>query len=88
MLSFWCRDEIYCQICKQLVKNRNKRSQMKGWILLSICLGIFPPTDLFVKVSLQPDEMFLQSLQIVTFSFQDMMTHLKQLNKVDTSKTS
>ncbi|TWW72912.1 Unconventional myosin-VIIb [Takifugu flavidus] len=42
-------DEIYCQICKQLVKNQNKRSQMKGWTLLSICLGIFPPTDLFMK---------------------------------------
>ncbi|XP_017275826.1 unconventional myosin-VIIa [Kryptolebias marmoratus] len=41
------RDEIYCQICKQLVNNRNKRSSMQGWTLLSICLGIFPPTDLF-----------------------------------------
>lgn len=52
MLFFWCRDEIYCQICKQLVKNQNKRSQMRGWTLLSLCLGIFPPTDLFMKVSL------------------------------------
>uniref|UniRef100_H3CR28 Myosin VIIBb n=1 Tax=Tetraodon nigroviridis TaxID=99883 RepID=H3CR28_TETNG len=43
------RDEIYCQICKQLVKNQNKRSQMRGWTLLSLCLGIFPPTDLFMK---------------------------------------
>ncbi|XP_039672113.1 unconventional myosin-VIIb-like [Perca fluviatilis] len=43
------RDEIYCQICKQLVNNRNKRSRMQGWTLLSICLGIFPPTDLFMK---------------------------------------
>ncbi|XP_054452712.1 unconventional myosin-VIIa-like [Anoplopoma fimbria] len=43
------RDEIYCQICKQLVNNRNRKSRMQGWLLLSICLGIFPPTDLFVK---------------------------------------
>uniref|UniRef100_A0A672ZFW3 Myosin VIIBb n=1 Tax=Sphaeramia orbicularis TaxID=375764 RepID=A0A672ZFW3_9TELE len=43
------RDEIYCQICKQLVNNRNKQSRLNGWVLLSICLGIFPPTDLFVK---------------------------------------
>ncbi|XP_005458181.1 unconventional myosin-VIIa [Oreochromis niloticus] len=42
-------DEIYCQICKQLVKNSDRRSRMQGWILLSICLGIFPPTDLFRK---------------------------------------
>ncbi|CAB1436680.1 unnamed protein product [Pleuronectes platessa] len=43
------RDEIYCQICKQLVLNNNRKSRMLGWTLLSICLGIFPPTDLFVK---------------------------------------
>ncbi|CAK6952096.1 unconventional myosin-VIIb-like [Scomber scombrus] len=43
------RDEIYCQICKQLVNNRNRKSRMLGWALLSICLGIFPPTDLFMK---------------------------------------
>uniref|UniRef100_A0A3Q3N3P0 Unconventional myosin-VIIa-like n=1 Tax=Mastacembelus armatus TaxID=205130 RepID=A0A3Q3N3P0_9TELE len=43
------RDEIYCQICKQLVNNKNRNSRMLGWTLLSICLGIFPPTDLFMK---------------------------------------
>ncbi|XP_070775715.1 unconventional myosin-VIIb-like [Enoplosus armatus] len=43
------RDEIYCQICKQLVNNKNRRSRIQGWTLLSICLGIFPPTDLFMK---------------------------------------
>lgn len=43
------RDEIYCQICKQLVNNKNSHSRQQGWILLSICLGIFPPTDFFLK---------------------------------------
>lgn len=43
------RDEIYCQICKQLVNNRKGHSREQGWILLSICLGIFSPTDLFLK---------------------------------------
>lgn len=48
---FFGRDEIYCQICKQLTENNGTRSRMQGWILLSVCLGIFPPTDLFLKVS-------------------------------------
>lgn len=52
-ILFYCvshRDEIYCQICKQLMNNKDRASRMQGWALLSICLGIFPPTDLFIKV--------------------------------------
>uniref|UniRef100_A0A8C7HRK9 Unconventional myosin-VIIb n=1 Tax=Oncorhynchus kisutch TaxID=8019 RepID=A0A8C7HRK9_ONCKI len=47
-----CRDEIYCQIIKQLVNNKNQKSSLRGWVLLSICLGIFPPTELLMQVSL------------------------------------
>jgi len=40
-----CRDEMYCQLLKQLTNNPRQRSIEKGWQLLSIFTGSFPPSD-------------------------------------------
>jgi myosin-7 len=41
------RDEIYCQIFKQITNNPNKFSNARCFIMLALCASVFPPSDMF-----------------------------------------
>ncbi|CAE6459220.1 unnamed protein product [Rhizoctonia solani] len=41
------RDEIYCQVVKQLTDNPNTESAFRGWQLLCVLLVTFPPSKNF-----------------------------------------
>ena len=39
------RDEVYCQICKQVNNNPDTISMVRGWQLMVIMLSSFPPSN-------------------------------------------
>ncbi|XP_043211488.1 unconventional myosin-XV-like [Amphibalanus amphitrite] len=47
------RDEILCQLCNQTWKNDNEANAERGWLLMSNCLSVFPPSDNLYKYLLK-----------------------------------
>ncbi|KAL4220590.1 TRAFAC class myosin-kinesin ATPase superfamily [Mactra antiquata] len=47
------RDELYCQIVKQLTNNPSRNSSIRGWVMLFLFAGSFLPSEKFAPVLFQ-----------------------------------
>eukprot|EP00479_Gromia_sphaerica_P001184 TRINITY_DN1134_c0_g1_i3.p1 TRINITY_DN1134_c0_g1~~TRINITY_DN1134_c0_g1_i3.p1 ORF type:complete len:239 (-),score=43.03 TRINITY_DN1134_c0_g1_i3:308-1024(-) len=69
------RDEIFCQVVKQIQSNPNGQSSQKGWDLMILCLNCFPPDhdfenylEVFLKNNSQPVDRYILALHTIIYS--------------------
>eukprot|EP01134_Creolimax_fragrantissima_P008408 CFRG8408T1 len=74
MNNIGLRDEVYCQVMKQLTKNFDGESRRKGWQFMQACVQCFPPSDDFANFV----EIFLRENAEPTNNFEkeDFIAHL------------
>jgi len=70
----WLRDEIYCQLIKQVTANPSEESATKGWQLMACCLETFPPQsefenylEMFLRTFAKPAERYIRLLHATVY---------------------
>jgi myosin VIIa len=75
------KDEIYCQLLKQLTDNRSRIGEDRGWELLWLATGLFAPSENLLKECMQ----FLRSRQRHQIAL-DCINRLQKTKKSGTRK--
>lgn len=89
----WLRDELYCQLMKQLTANPSLESSARGWQLMLLMLSTFAPpqeiedyVEYFIRTHAPKPQlaMFLKTLHIAIFSTQPLQrvtdpTHVQSI---------
>ncbi|XP_063819685.1 unconventional myosin-XVB-like [Pseudophryne corroboree] len=69
------RDEVYCQVLKQITENPKQESCNRGWILLSLLTGYFLPTPTLLPCVTKYLQDATGTYQEISMSCQEHLRH-------------